>query len=513
MRDSVSGVSIVLSALIAGAALVSIFLAFSYHYSLLFRNYLYYISKVTGIVNEPQMMLDVISNGSRLFGVLNISYPGGKIKQVIVYYKPPCNGNNVYMVELVPNQNGTYVVNFPMCNGSAMLIQVVDSKGNVYFYRLDKDPLHKGPVKYWVTVNDIMGGDDLVDLVNLNDKFLACIILENVYGVSCDDSFNFELADIIVYYNFTKLVNFIANLISTARASAGNITIPYTLMFKLNGRNLDFSDNLKLMFNVTDWILAKSFSKYYSSVGVLRVYEEHVKKIIINGEPVLEIHKIYDYFQTINGFNLRRKLVFVGGSVDIDRVSITIVPLRAEYVYDLNLAGPYYKQPGLLKIVIKYKLPFTFLPISSEECIRTISRFDDSEINYGEFARVFAGLEGSNFRILVLVAPPRVTSLAFYSRYSSLHDVLVYGDLSILQYKILDVHGNLGMIGYYSSKPLNVTLERITFYVPVDSIGVCPGWVLVDQRMLTNYIHRGGTLITLSWYSNSITFVSRLLKS
>ncbi|HIC98528.1 MAG TPA: hypothetical protein EYP08_02405, partial [Pyrodictiaceae archaeon] len=148
MRDSVSGVSIVLSALIAGAALVSIFLAFSYHYSLLFRNYLYYISKVTGIVNEPQMMLDVISNGSRLFGVLNISYPGGKIKQVIVYYKPPCNGNNVYMVELVPNQNGTYVVNFPMCNGSAMLIQVVDSKGNVYFYRLDKDPLHKGPVKF-----------------------------------------------------------------------------------------------------------------------------------------------------------------------------------------------------------------------------------------------------------------------------------------------------------------------------------------------------------------------------
>lgn len=513
MRGNIPGISIVLSALITGIALISVFLAFSYYYSLLFGNYLYYISRITGIVNEPQMMLDVVSNSSGLFGVLNISYPGGKIRQVIIHYKPSCGGNNVYIVKPKLGQNGNYIASFPVCNNSAVLIQVVDSKGNIYFYRLDKDPLHRGPMKYWVAINDLIERDNQADLIPSDNEFIACIILENVYGVDCDEGFNFTLANITVSYDFTKLVNFIVSLISTVGTSAGNVTIPYMLAFKLNGKNLDFSNSLNLMFNVTDWILTKSFSKYYSSIGALRIYKEHVKKVIINNKPVFEIYKIYDYFQTMSGFSLQRKLVFIGGTVDIGKISITIVPLRAEYVYDLNLAGPYYRQPGLFKIIVRYELPFTFLPISSKECSRTIISFDDSEIHYGEFVHAYAGLEGSNFRILILLAPPRVTSLTFYSQYLRLRNILVYGDLPIPQHKFPDVYGRLNMIGYYSAKPLNVTLEQITFYVPAGSANLCPGWILVNQKMLTNHMRYGGTRITLSWYSNSITFMSRLLKS
>ena len=513
MRGNIPGISVVLSALITGVALVSIFLAFSYYYSLLFGNYLHYISRITGIVNEPQMMLDVISNSSGLFGVLNISYPGGKIRQIIIHYKPSCGDNNVYIVKPKLGQNGNYIVSFPVCNDSAMLIQVVDSKDNVYFYRLDKDPLHRGPMKYWVTVNDLIERDNLANSVQLDNGFIACIILENVYGVDCDEGFNFTLANITVSYNFTKLVNFIVSLMSTVGTSAGNITIPYMLAFKLNGKNLDFSNNLNLMFNVTDWILVKSFSKYYSSIGALRIYKEYVKKIIINDKPVFEIHRIYDYFQTISGFSLRRKLVFTGGTVNVGKMSITVVPLKAEYFCDLNIAGFYYRQPGLFKIIIRYELPFTFLPISSKGCSRTTMSFDDGEVGYSKFARVYAGLEGSNFKILVLIAPPRVTSLNFYSQYLSLHDILVNGDLSVLRYKFSSVYGRFNMIGYYSTKPLNITLEEITFYEPAGSTNVCPGWILVNQKTLVNYVYYGGIYITFSWYSNTITFVSRLLKS
>jgi len=512
LRRNIYGVSVVLSALIAGMALTSIFIAFSYYYSLLFKNYLYYVSRISGVVNEPQMMLNVISNGSGLFGVLNISYPGGKIKQVIVHYKPRCSGTSIYVVKPELKQNGIYVASFPICNNSAMLIQVVDSKNNIYFYRLDKDPLHKGPVKYWVSVNDIVEKNNLVNSIYSDSEFIACIILENVYGVNCDESFNFTLANITVFYDFTRLVNFIVDLVSLARTGSGNVTIPYTLLFKVNGKSLNFSNSLNLVFNVTDWVLVKSFSKYYPSIGALRVYREYVKKVIINNNQLFEVHKIYDYFQTMFGFNLRRKVVFVGGTVDLGDVLITIVPLRAEYACKWSLGGPYYKQPGLFKIVISYKLPFTFLPVSSKECSRTIARFDDSMVNYDRFAHVYAGLEGSNFRILVLVAPPRVTTLVFYSRYLRLSSVL-NGDLSILHYEFSNVRGHLNMVGYYSARQLNVTLEQITFYVPVDSASVCPGWVVIDQKMLSNYIRYGGTLITLSWYSNSITFVSRLLKS
>jgi len=513
LRKSVPGISVVLSALITGVALISVFLAFSYYYSLLFENYLHRISRITGIVNEPQMMLDVVSDSFGLFGVLNISYPGGKIRQVIIHYKPSCGDNNIYIVKPELEQNGNYIASFPVCNNSVMLIQVVDSKGNVYFYRLDKDPLHRGPMKYWVSINDLIERDDLVDSIPSDNKFIACIILENVYGVDCDEGFNFTLANITVSYDFAKLVNFIVSLISTASTSTGNATIPYMLAFKLNDKNLDFSNSLNLMFNVTDWIPTKSFSKYYSSIGALRIYKEHVKKVIINNKPVFKIYKIYDYFQTMSGFSLQRRLVFIGGTVDIGKISITIIPLRAEYVYDLNLAGPYYKQPGLFKIIVRYELPFTFLPISSKECSRTMTSFDDSEIYYGEFVHVYAGLEGSNFRILVLLAPPRVTLSTFYSRYLRLRNILVYGDLPIPQHKFPNVYGRLNMIGYYSAKSLNATLERITFYVPVGFANLCPGWILVDQKMLTNHIRYGGTLITLSWYSNSITFTSMLLKS
>lgn len=512
LRRNVHGVSVVLSSLIAGMALVSIFIAFSYYYSLLFKNYLHYVSRISGVLNEPQMMLDIKSNSTGLFGVLNISYPGGKIKQVIVHYKPACNGNNIYMVEPELRQSGIYVASFPVCNSSAMLIQVVDSKNNIYFYRLDKDPLHRGPIKYWVSINDIIKENDLMNSIYSSDKFIACVILENVYDVDCDEYFNFTLANITVFYDFTRLANFVVDLISMEGASSGSVTIPYTLLFKVNGKNLEFSDTLNLVFNVTDWVLVKSFSKYYSSVGALRVYREYVKRVIVNNSQLLEIHKIYDYFQTMFGFNLRRKLVFIGGTVNLGNMSIAVVPLRADYMHRLSLGGSYYRQPGLFKIVISYRLPFTFLPISSEECNRIILKFDDSMINYGGFVRAYAGVEGSSFRILVLVAPPRVTTLTFYSRYLRLSSVLD-GDLSILHYDLSNIRGYLSMVGYYSTRQLNTTLEQITFYVPINSANVCPGWVIIDQKMLSNYVRYGGTHITLSWYSNSVTFVSKLLKS
>ena len=515
MRRNVHGVSVVLSSLIAGMALVSIFIVFSYYYSLLFKNYLHYVSRITGVLNEPQMVLDIASNGTGLFGVLNISYPGGKIEQVIVYYKPACNGNNVYIVKPELRQSGIYVVSFPVCNNSAMLIQVVDSKNNIYFYRLDKDPLHRGPIKYWVSINDIIKENNLVNSIcssNKLDKLIVCIILENVYGVDCDEDFNFTLANITVFYDFTRLANFVVDLISMEGASSGSVAIPYTLLFKVNGKSLEFSDTLNLVFNVTDWVLVKSFDKYYPWVGALRVYREYVKRVIVNNSQLLEIHKIYDYFQTMFGFNLIRKLVFIGGTINLGNISIAVVPLKANYMHRLSLGGSYYSQPGLFKIVISYRLPFTFLPLSSEECNRIISKFDDSTIYYDGFARAYAGVEGSNFRILVLIAPPRVTTLAFYYRYLRLNSVLD-GDLSILHHGLSNIRGYLSMVGYYSVGQLNATLEQITFYVPINSVGICPGWVVIDQRMLSNYVYYGGMHITLSWYSNSITFMSKLLKS